>query len=125
MLLTRMQEQGLVPNANTYTTLIDGHCKVGNFDHAYELLDMMGKEGVSPNICTYNAIIDGLCKKGRVQEVYTLLKSCFKRGMHVDRVAYTILISDSCNCADTRQALVFFNRVTYIFFLSCCGFCCL
>ncbi|KAI3710993.1 hypothetical protein L2E82_40794 [Cichorium intybus] len=73
MLLTRMQEQGLVPNENTYTTLINGHCKNGNLDRAFELINEMKKEGLPPNMYTYNAIINRLFKKGMVQEAYEQL----------------------------------------------------
>ncbi|KAK8646031.1 hypothetical protein V6N13_119832 [Hibiscus sabdariffa] len=38
MLFSRMEEQGLVANTNTYTTLINGHCKMGRVQEAYELL---------------------------------------------------------------------------------------
>ena len=37
MLFSRMKEQGLVPNTNSYTCLINGHSKAGNFDRAFEL----------------------------------------------------------------------------------------
>ncbi|KAJ6869522.1 hypothetical protein NC651_034302 [Populus alba x Populus x berolinensis] len=111
MLLGRMKEQGLVPNTKTYTCLIDGHGKAGNFEKAYELMDLMGKEGFSANIFTYNAFIDSLCKKGRFLEACKLLKKGFQLGLQADTVTYTILISELCRRADTREALVFFSKM--------------
>ena len=49
----------MVPNSVTYTILIGGHCKEGNFAQAFKLLDRMIGEGCSLSICTYNEIIDG------------------------------------------------------------------
>ena len=44
--------QGRINNPNTFNTLMHAHCKAGNFNKAFELLDEMMRNGLMPNVAT-------------------------------------------------------------------------
>ncbi|MCD7456730.1 hypothetical protein HAX54_032920 [Datura stramonium] len=90
-----------------YTALIDGYCKVGNFDVAYKFLRVMDEKGLAPGIFTYNAVIDGLCKKGRVQEAYKMLK----KGLKPTKETCTSMICGYCRDKNVAMAKKYFQRM--------------
>lgn len=60
-----MPEMDLVANSVTYSTMIDGYCKLGRIEEALEIFDELRRMSISSVAC-YNCIINGLCKSGMV-----------------------------------------------------------
>ena len=54
--------RGLLPNAVTYTILMNALYEEGNMKAVLGLLQEMRAEGVGPTHITYTTIIKGLCK---------------------------------------------------------------
>jgi pentatricopeptide repeat protein len=54
-----MLERGLAPNKYTYTLLIDGNCREGNWADAIRLYFEMHQNGIPPDYCTHNALFKG------------------------------------------------------------------
>ena len=55
-----MEQEGLQPDAQTYTSVIDAIARSGrNPEQAQVIVDRMRKAGMSPNVITYNAVING------------------------------------------------------------------
>ncbi|KAK1620027.1 hypothetical protein QYE76_025544 [Lolium multiflorum] len=59
------QEGGCSPDVVSYTTVIHGFLKEGQFSTPSNLFHEMVEKGVVPNVVTYSLIIDGLRKRGR------------------------------------------------------------
>ncbi|XP_070664483.1 pentatricopeptide repeat-containing protein At1g62914, mitochondrial-like [Malus domestica] len=55
-----MSHEGVVPNMVTYSTLIDGFCKMGRTQDALNLFSQMQACGQLPNIQTYSILLHGL-----------------------------------------------------------------
>ncbi|XP_050111937.1 pentatricopeptide repeat-containing protein At1g62910-like [Malus sylvestris] len=55
-----MSHEGVVPNMVTYSTLIDGFCKMGKTQDALNLFSQMQACGQLPNIQTYSILLHGL-----------------------------------------------------------------
>ncbi|CAN4110966.1 unnamed protein product [Withania somnifera] len=83
-----MKVRGIVPNAVTYNTLIDGYCKRGGDGKMYiadALLREMVDQGVSLNKRSYNTLIDGFCKDDNVGTAVKVFKEMKLQGMRVMR----------------------------------------
>ncbi|MCI11393.1 pentatricopeptide repeat-containing protein [Trifolium medium] len=59
-LLNEMVNEGLYPDAVTFTTLVGGFCEVGKPFAAKELFFMMKEYGMVPNLLTRAVVLDGL-----------------------------------------------------------------
>ncbi|KAK7394562.1 hypothetical protein VNO78_15093 [Psophocarpus tetragonolobus] len=99
MLLSRLKEQGLVPNTNTYTTLVDEHCKAGNFlkvQEAYKALKIWFRSGLKVDKVTYTILISAHCKQAEFKQVLVLFNKMVKSGIQPDIHSYTTLIAVFC-----------------------------
>lgn len=56
----------LSPIVPVYNALINGVCREGNFEEAFELLAEMTDKGAIPNVITYTTIISSLSNSGIV-----------------------------------------------------------
>ena len=55
-----MEQQGLQPNVQTYSSVIDTIAQSGHHpEQAEDILDRMVKAGVRPDVVTYTAVING------------------------------------------------------------------
>lgn len=52
---------------------MNGLCKNGNLDKAFELKDKMMKNGVKPSLITYSVLINGFMKSGKYDEANSVL----------------------------------------------------
>jgi len=62
-----MQQQGILPNANTYNTLVCNCDKGEDLRQLFQILLMMQRQGIVPEVDTYNALIGG-CAEGKQHE---------------------------------------------------------
>ncbi|RZS09067.1 hypothetical protein BHM03_00040109 [Ensete ventricosum] len=87
--------RGYAPILVTYTTVIDGLCKMGRIVDVWNRwLETVAK--VIPNESTYDAIIDGCCKAddlGKAQKLYSAL--CRRRS-NKSTVSCNSMISGLC-----------------------------
>lgn len=106
----RHQELGfddLMPNVQTYTTVMDAHARTGaGAVKAHELLQELwsrynsGFRYLKPNIISYSAVVNAYAKSGRDRKAYELLQELWHRyDVHGDlkpsRVVYNACI-DAC-----------------------------
>ncbi|CAI0556803.1 unnamed protein product [Linum tenue] len=103
MLFSRMKEQGLVPNTNSYTCLINGHSKAGNFERAYELMDIMDS-------FTYGALISGLCKESKLDAARQLYDTMFDWGLSPSEVTRVTLAYEYFKQDDSATAIIIMER---------------
>jgi pentatricopeptide repeat protein len=73
-LLDEMEKGGdCCPNVVTYTSLIQGFCKRGQWTEAMNILDRMRAFGCFANHVTVFTLIESLCTEGRVEEADKLV----------------------------------------------------
>ncbi|KAM0939719.1 putative tetratricopeptide-like helical domain superfamily [Dioscorea sansibarensis] len=77
--MVSMKTRGRLPNAVTFTALINGFSRCGELDHARRLFDKMLSSGVSPNCLTYSVLLKGFLRKRRVDEAGELMRELWSR----------------------------------------------
>ena len=60
------REQGLTPDAHSWTNLVNCLARCGRPDEAAHAVRQMRESGVSPNVVTYTALVKALCDAGDV-----------------------------------------------------------
>jgi pentatricopeptide repeat protein len=98
-LLRMMADNGdsCAPDAVSYTTVIDGLCKEGQVDNAYNLFCEMLGDGIDPDVMTCNSIIDGLCKAQEIYKAEATLQQMLDRGVIPNRFTYITLLHGYCS----------------------------
>ncbi|XP_039117986.1 pentatricopeptide repeat-containing protein At1g22960, mitochondrial-like [Dioscorea cayenensis subsp. rotundata] len=89
-----MIARGITPDTVSYNVQIDGLCKMGNIDEAYNLLLKMvkdGKRGLSPNKYTYTLLINEHCNREIGNEALRLYGEMHEKGVQPDSCAQSVL----------------------------------
>lgn len=90
---TKKGQNGSHPNAEAYTTIVDGFAKSGEMTKAAELLKTMKSRGVEPNEFTYTCLIGALAKNKKIDQATKMLKYMKSVGLQVRVVTYNAFIS--------------------------------
>lgn len=69
----KMKHNRRHPNADAYTSLIDGYCKSDLLDRALSLVKTMSDRGVEPNEFHLSALVGGLARQKRVAQARKIL----------------------------------------------------
>lgn len=80
------------PDQFSYALMINGHCKLGNFDAARSLLLKMEGSGCKPNTECYNPLIIGLCKGSRDIEALHVFEEMLDKGIEPGSVSCEFLL---------------------------------
>lgn len=70
------------PNADAYTSLIDGYCKNGKLDRAVALIKTMTDRGVKPNEFHFSSLVGGLARQKRTEQARKIM-------MHVNNLGFS------------------------------------
>lgn len=92
LFLKVMVEAGFLPDAVTYTSLMNGMCREGDALGALALLEEMEGKGCSPNSCTYNTLLYGLCKSRLMEKGIELYWAMKEGGVKLETAAYATLV---------------------------------
>lgn len=90
-----MQKKGCVPDAFSYSLLMNCLCEGGRVYEAQALLNEMCQKGISPNASLFNTLIGGFCKAGNVDEAWKLLERA-EAVCTMDVPAYSMLFNELC-----------------------------
>uniref|UniRef100_A0A0E0R0X8 K Homology domain-containing protein n=1 Tax=Oryza rufipogon TaxID=4529 RepID=A0A0E0R0X8_ORYRU len=104
-LLSGMVSVGLKPNTVTYSTLINGYCKISRMEDALVLFKEMESSGVSPDIITYNIILQGLFQTRRTAAAKELYVRITESGTQIELSTYNIILHGLCKNKLTDDAL--------------------
>jgi pentatricopeptide repeat protein len=87
------------PNADAYTSLIDGYAKNRQLDKALALFQTMKNRHVEPNEFHYSSLIGGLARHRKVEQAYKLLSRVKTTGISTtrQRAIYNAFISGLVN----------------------------
>ncbi|KAG7352340.1 PPR: pentatricopeptide repeat domain containing protein [Nitzschia inconspicua] len=90
------------PNADAYTSLIDGYCKSGKVDRAMALIKTMTDRGVEPNEFHFSSLIGGLARQKRIEQAQKIL--LIVGGLDLppksQRAIYNAFIAGLVHCED-------------------------
>ncbi|XP_022152221.1 pentatricopeptide repeat-containing protein At5g15280 [Momordica charantia] len=84
--------KGLSPDAEIYNLLVQGHCKVKNFDKVRELLGIIIRRDLSLSISSYRKLVCLMCMEGRSLQALYLKDLMLRHDESHDRVIYNVLI---------------------------------
>lgn len=95
---------GLVPEVETYNTIIEGYCKAGNIKGAEEMAQRMSTKGLQPNARTY-ALLIGDGRSNRKLSTISLWSDRLRgSGLPIDGDTYTAVIGAWASVGDDQSA---------------------
>merc|ERR1719420_1093691 len=88
-----MDKHGIKPNVITYSTMLKGHCQMGDIQTGFQILDQMKKEGrARPDEIMYNSLLDGCALNSLVDEGLKLLEEMQREGVKPSNFTLSILV---------------------------------
>ncbi|KAJ0976402.1 hypothetical protein J5N97_018367 [Dioscorea zingiberensis] len=109
--LKMLLEHGFKPDVFTFSSIIDGLCRVYQMDDAFDCFSEMVEWGVSPNAVTYNILIHSLCIVGDVRKSINLLKTMREAGIDPDVYSFNALILNFCKMKKMDKAQNLFDSM--------------
>jgi len=73
-LIGTMKKDGILPNLETYSMLLDGYCVVEDMEAAYNVVELMKTDGIEPTAQTYISLITGFSMKNDLQGAAPLIQ---------------------------------------------------
>eukprot|EP00252_Welwitschia_mirabilis_P014860 TRINITY_DN32906_c0_g1_i1.p1 TRINITY_DN32906_c0_g1~~TRINITY_DN32906_c0_g1_i1.p1 ORF type:complete len:181 (-),score=29.39 TRINITY_DN32906_c0_g1_i1:25-489(-) len=93
--LAQIEESGLSPDVVTFTTLINGYCKVGNMVEALKIWNVMLERNLKPSVAAYNALLYGYCALGRLGDALRLHDEMIQ-DVFPNLITYSTLVYGFC-----------------------------
>ncbi|KAJ8430577.1 hypothetical protein Cgig2_019149 [Carnegiea gigantea] len=90
-LLSEMLENNVALMVDSYSMLIDMHCKDGRVDEARAILECMVDRGIAPDVVAYSTLIDGLCKANKLKRTFKYFKEMQLHGIVPNVITFTSL----------------------------------
>lgn len=87
-----------------FSRVIQGMCRIKDFERAKVLLSDMIKSGPPPGNAVFNSIINSLSKAGEMKEATKILKVMESRGLKPDVYTYTVIISGYSKGGEMEEA---------------------
>lgn len=122
---------GIVPNLDTYNTVIKGFCESGDSSSSFSVLAEMRRKGVKPNSTTFGEMISGFYEEEKFEDVGKVLEMMKEHGVSPGISTYNIRIQSLCKLRRSKEAKALFegivsrgykpNNVTYYLLIH--GFC--
>jgi len=94
-----MIQVGCAPDVISYSVLIQGLCRVGEFGKVERILGESEAKGWTPNAVTYNIYMSVLCRMGFLDEAFRQVDVMLSRGVSMTIVTVNILFD--CLCRDS------------------------
>ncbi|KAI4325641.1 hypothetical protein MLD38_031023 [Melastoma candidum] len=109
-LFYRMRQNGCDPDAITLGDVVDGFCRVGDFDGVYEAMHMLEKDGVVLGKQGYTSCFRWLLEARRIDEAISWYWRMCSEGVKPDEQLCAVMIK-GLGCV--RQA-------SFVMLLYCC-----
>ena len=107
----RMHEAGCVPDAVTYSIMIDVYGKMGKYDEAVALYERLRKAGWKPDKVTYGTMVRLFGRAGYIKAAVSTFQEMKESGVQPDSVVYNILISILGRSGRMGHALKIFEEM--------------
>lgn len=96
---------GLLPNLDTYNTVIKAYCESGESSSVYSVLHEMGSKGIKPNATSYAHALAGFYKEEKFEDVEKILEMMKNQGLKTGRVStYNVRILSLCKLRRSSDA---------------------
>ncbi|XP_026399112.1 pentatricopeptide repeat-containing protein At5g12100, mitochondrial-like [Papaver somniferum] len=110
-MFVKMLNKIIKPNKITYNTLIDGYCKAGDLNKAFEIREQMVCSGFVPDLLAFNTFLSGLCRVNQLKEVRELLNEMKMYGFVPDGFTSSSLIEAFSKLGDSDGLLAVFEAM--------------
>lgn len=109
-LLKKLADSGVVPNVQTYNTLIHGMCNAGHINIALKLLEELQLKGHSPDSVTYATLMNALLRVDRDGDAYKLFEQMNATRCKPSSSVYKTFMSWSFRKKKTSVAISFWLK---------------
>lgn len=109
-LLKKLADSGVVPDVQTYNTLIHGMCKAGHINIGLKLLEELQLKGHSPDSVTYATLMNALLSVDRDGDAYKLFEQMSVTRCTPSSSVYKTLMSWSFRKKKTSVAISFWLK---------------
>ncbi|CAL5384008.1 unnamed protein product [Camellia sinensis] len=94
-LVNSKKNLNLEPNTCIFNILVKHHCKNGDLESAFQVVEEMKMSKISyPNLITYSTMMDGLCASGKLEEAVDLFEEMVSKDQILpDALTYNVLIN--------------------------------
>lgn len=107
----RMHDAQCVPDAVTYSTMIDVYGKVGKYDEAVALYESVKKSGWKPDKVTYGTMVRLFGRAGYISAAVSIFDEMKGSGIQPGSVVYNIMISCLGRAGRMGHALKVFQEM--------------
>ncbi|XP_050218542.1 pentatricopeptide repeat-containing protein At5g18475 [Mercurialis annua] len=104
--LLHVKDLKIMPNTCIFNILVKHHCKGGDLESAFEVVQEMKKcKSSYPNLITYSTLMAGLCENGRLKEALELFEEMVSKDQILpDALTYSVLINGFCRGGKVDRA---------------------
>lgn len=99
--LQMIKNQGVIPNAVIYNTLIHALCRNGKVGRARSLMSEMRE----PSQVTFNIMISAYCGEDNLVQALVMLEKCFNLGLVPDVITLTKVVEILCSSGRALEAV--------------------
>ncbi|KAL2318744.1 hypothetical protein Fmac_032620 [Flemingia macrophylla] len=103
-ILTKMEENGVQPDASTASTLVHMYCKGGNLARANEAFEVLRSQGFQPDIQVYNSMIMAFVNNGQPKLGEKLMREMETKDIKTTKEIYMALLRSFSQLGDTQGA---------------------
>merc|ERR1719183_3424760 len=112
-ILEDMKMHRVKPNLITYSTMLKGHCKNGNIQAGFSILEQMKSEArLKPDEIMYNSLLDGCAQNSLVDEGLRLLEEMQNEGVPPSNFTLSILVKLMNRARRLDQAFALVEDIT-------------
>ncbi|KAL3519496.1 hypothetical protein ACH5RR_017645 [Cinchona calisaya] len=102
---------GIVPNLDTYNTVIKGLCESGDSSSCYSILAEMARKGVKPDATTFGTMIAGFYREEKFEDVGKVLEMMKEHKIAPGISIYNIRIQGLCKLKRSKEAKALFEGI--------------
>ncbi|XP_023636323.1 pentatricopeptide repeat-containing protein At4g01030, mitochondrial [Capsella rubella] len=91
-LMSRMEKEGIKPDAVTWNNLVSGYANWGKTDKALAVIGKMKENGVIPNVLSWTAILSGCSKNGNFRNALKVFTKMQEEGVSPNTATISSLL---------------------------------
>jgi pentatricopeptide repeat protein len=112
-LFSELEPNGIKPDLQSFSVLVDCFCKKNNPFEAKRVLDEMLQNGLKPNVVTFSSVVRSLCMRGRITMAIDVVDKMRKVGVDPTIRIYNSLIVGLCYVGRLEEASDLVENLKY------------
>ncbi|KAL6553210.1 hypothetical protein OROGR_007052 [Orobanche gracilis] len=105
------RKYSLVPNLDTYNTVLKGFCESGSSNSAHSILAEMERKCIQPNSTTFSIAIAGFYKEEKLSDVEKLMFAMKTYGIRPGISIHNVRIQSLCKLKRSDEAKELFDEI--------------